>query len=728
MTQSMDPADALPYEADLMGQREFVSRGFIDDTLSERAYPPFKERLYNTLVGTGVSGEWCFLELREGASVAPSLFLNLRWGRDGRLECSVSQNSPENLGGDAGRDLWETQERSHGEKQICHLSADCRILLRPKPLLIEVWKGEQRLRFVCDDINVGGFHQTAVVRRSPEAVRVTLEVEHGETFYGTGEDFGTFEKTGMKRNLLNADALGNHGQACYQNSPFLFSSHGKSFEILSNEPASFDVQCERQGLLTVSQALVSEQRESLLSLRVGFDKTVNDSVRTLRTGLEKPRGVPAWSYGLWLSRCYYQDEAEVRQVLAEAKAREWPVAAINLDARCWMDPNTRTDFVPDASRFENFEALIRDINSEEIAVSLWENPYVSSRSDLFHVGRKNGFFALGENSETYPYQWVPPGLPGFPQPPVCGLVDFTNPAAVVWWKELHLPLLKIGVRCFKTDFGEEIPADARFFDGRRGLELRNEYADLYNQAVMAVVREFHSSAEGEEDGVIWARSAYRQTQAFPVKWAGDGQTNWRSLRATLRAGLSQAFGGALFWSHDVGGFYGDSPDPELYLRWAQFALWCSHIRLHGTTAREPWVFGERVDRAFRACLKVRELLRPYFEATGHDCVRKKQSFLLPMLFADQGGEVSRWAYNDDQFFAGEDVVVAPFLSDHGGRLVSLPQGRWVDLRTGEEHQGPCTLSSERTVTLPVFFRAESNWASLFRQAQSVVSAAETELA
>lgn len=562
------------------------------------------------------------------------------------------------------------------------------------------------VRSARDDINVGNGRQGAAVSRRASGYALSIETAGGECFYGTGEDFGAFEKTGRHRLLTNADALGNHGSLCYHNLPTLFSTRGLCWSLKGDRPGMFDVAAERLGLLTICQGGDSLSGSLLARSRLG------DAVRAHRVTQGRPAGVPEWSYGLWLSRCYYQDEREVREVIAEATRREVPFRAINLDARCWMKPECRTDFRPDATRFPDFMGFVRELSGRGIAVSLWENPYVSSHAELYDVGARNGFFARTREGSVYPYQWVPPGLPGFPQPPLSGLVDFTSRLAVEWWKDLHRPFLRQGVLCFKTDFGEEIPFDARFSDGRSGLDMRNEYADLYNQVVFEVVREMCG-----EEGVIWARSGFRRAHSHPVKWAGDGQTNWRSLRATLRAGLSQGFGGAVFWSHDGGGFYGAPPDPELYLRWVQMGLWCSHVRLHGTTAREPWCFGESVFSNLRACLKVRELLQEYWSAVGHQCVAEHRSFMQPLCLVDDQDLALR--HIDDQFAVGDDLIVAPFLDASGGRTLLLPKGTWVDLRTGQISEGSCQLQTPRTPFLPVFYRQQSLFRPLFEAVEKV---------
>ena len=47
----------------------------------------------------------------------------------------------------------------------------------------------------------------------------------------------------------------------------------------------------------------------------------------------------------------------------------------------------------------------------------------------------------------------------------------------------------MGVDCFKTDFGERIPADAVYFNGADAAQMHNLYAVRYNRTVFNLLQE-----------------------------------------------------------------------------------------------------------------------------------------------------------------------------------------------------------------------------------------------
>lgn len=586
------------------------------------------------------------------------------------------------------------------------------------------------LTTVGDDYNVGNIPMRFPLFRytSPrgEGLGLAFGLTHGELLFGAGEDFGPLVKNGRQFDFVNADALGVNGEDRYQSTPTFSSSKGWTLTVLSPEPCRVDAGRTRSDVLVVSS---SQPHLTLLLQFLPCPRARASQLRAILSGADASvsatpgtfasPGAPAWSLGLWLSRCFYKDQEEVDGVLAATTAHGFPPGVVNLDARCWMRATTRTDFVWDTSRFAPFESYLPSVRERGFEVCLWENPYVSCATETLHTeGVREGFFAKTPQGEPYPLQWVPEGLPGFPKPPDAGLVDFTQPRAREWWKDKHRPFLRAGVKCFKTDFGEEIPDDARFADGRTGWELRNAYADLYNACVLEVLREEHG-----DQGIVWARSGALHAYRAPVKWGGDSQTHWRALRGSLRAALSQAAGGALFWSYDIGGFYGEHPTPLFFLRAFQMGMYFTHARTHGITEREPWRFGPHVERLCRTALAARLALLPYLEHVLASSAARSESGVQPLWMRHADDATAR--HVDDVFYLGDDLVVAPFLDDAGSRDVYLPAGRWRDLRTGEPrflNDGGRWFSvrADAHPHAPVFAREGSAFQACFEKASQLL--------
>ena len=280
-----------------------------------------------------------------------------------------------------------------------------------------------------------------------------------------------------------------------------------------------------------------------------------------------------------------------------------------------------------------------------------------------------------------------------------GIVDFSNPEAVQWYKEKHRPLLEMGVAVFKTDFGEEIPEDAHFANGKTGKEMHNAYPLLYNRAVFEVTGEY------TDRPMVWGRSGYAGIQRTPVQWSGDPLPDLLSLAATIRAGLSFGMSGVPFWTFDLGGFKGE-PTPHDYVRWVQVGLLLSHSRFHGTTPRLPWNLGEEVFGIVQRWVQTRYRLLPYIYSAALEATRTGLPVMRPLALEFQGDPGS-WAVQH-QYLLGPSLLVAPVLSEDDRVDIYLPPGTWYDLWTGEKVIGPATLA--RTVgldTLPVYVRSSA---------------------
>ena len=268
---------------------------------------------------------------------------------------------------------------------------------------------------------------------------------------------------------------------------------------------------------------------------------------------------------------------------------------------------------------------------------------------------------------------------------------------MLWWQSFHGLLIGQGVAVFKTDFGEDAPADGVYFNGMSGREAHNLYPLLYNRAV------FDVTAEATGARLVWGRSGWAGMQRTPVCWGGDPLSDFPYMANQLRAALSLGLSGVPFYGHDIGGFTGEV-DAELYIRWAQFGLFSSHSRCHGTTPREPWAFGEEAEAIFRRYVKLRYRLLPYIYSMA---VKSSQTG-LPLMRA----LVLKYRHDpnvrhlDSEYLFGDSFLVAPVL-ERGAqrRMVYLPAGEWVDYWSREVYEGPIWLNYPAPLAiLPLFVR------------------------
>ncbi len=510
-----------------------------------------------------------------------------------------------------------------------------------------------------------------------------FDLSSDESIYGLGEKWGRLDKRGHLISSYNHDALGVNAEISYKNMPFAWSPDG--WGVFCNTPAPVTHGVGFPSWSQRSYGLFVEDEVLDLFLFTGCTGADIINQYTQLTG--RSPVPPDWSLGVILSKAYYRDAEELLSVAKEVRKRGMPCDTITLDGRAWLDTDTRFSFEWDKKRYPDPKAVLDQLKAMSFKICIWEYPMISVKNPLFQELSDKGWLLKDHNSgQAYRYQWDTSPFGEVLTPlPDSGILDFTHPEAYQFWHNRHKDLFDVGVDMIKADFGEQITDDVIAHNGEHGRQLHNVYAYLYNKCVYEAAETFSTNG-----AFLFSRASWIGCQQFPSQWGGDPQADWEGLAASLRGGLSWGMSGAPFYATDIGGFYGDTRDPTLYVRWIQAAVFSAHMRLHGIGDREPWSYGPEAEAAAMKALHLRYQLLPYLK----DVMVEAHTTGLPVQRAMALAcpeEPEAWRF-EEQFFFGAKLLVAPCLRADGQVTVYIPEGTWQQFPDGASYKGGDTYT------------------------------------
>ena len=495
----------------------------------------------------------------------------------------------------------------------------------------------------------------------------SLMLDVGECVYGLGERFAAYVKNGQSIDMWNADG-GTASEQTYKNIPFYMTNRGYGIFVEDTSDVSFEVASEK-----VERVQFSAEGETIVYDLIygGTPKAVLDGYTAL-TG--RPALMPAWSFGLWLSTSFTTnyDEKTATSFIQGMADRDIPLSVFHFDC-FWMKGFNWCDFTWDEETFPDPEGMLKRYHDRGLHLCCWINPYIGQASPLFREGMEHGYLLKKTNGDVWQTDLWQAGM---------GILDVTNPDARAWYCDHLRKILRMGVDCLKTDFGERIPVrDIAYYDGKDPLHMHNYYTFLYNKMVFDLLKE----ERGEGEAILFARSATAGSQQFPVHWGGDNSASYVSMAETLRAGLSMSHSGFGFWSHDISGFEQTAP-ADVYKRWAAFGLLSSHSRLHGSSSyRVPWLFDEESCDVVRKFTRLKCRLMPYLYGAAVEAHEHGTPMMRPMMLEFPDDPACDTL--DRQYMMGESLLVAPVFHADSHVDYYLPDGQWTSLLDGRKVQG-----------------------------------------
>lgn len=554
--------------------------------------------------------------------------------------------------------------------------------------------------------------------------RLTVHVPYNGA-YGMGEKYDSLNQKG--KTVMNQvhEKFCFQGNKTYCTTPFFWTDTGFGLYVDTCEVTTFHF-----GEKSIEITL-PETADVVL-----FSGSPEEMIREYMSLFGPAVLPPEWTMGIWISANRWNTQKDVDELLTKLKKYDFPASVVVLEA--WSDEATfyiwngaKYEPVPDgqALKYEDFDfsgtpwpdpaKMIQSIHDAGLKLLLWQVPVYKKQGNDEVQNRQNDLdredAAARKLCVTMP-DGTPYTIPKGNWFPDSMVPDFTNPDTVKSWFNKRQYLLDIGVDGFKTDGGEFIHhPDAQFHNGTTGKEGVNRYSRDYTESY----RDFVGS-----NGVIFSRAGFSGQHTVPCHWGGDQQSQNSELASVLKAGLSAAASGMIFWGFDLAGFAGPLPSLDLYRRATQMACFCPIMQWHsepdggqfrermpgaeGNNERSPWNMEESYAAPgfmdeMRYWHNLHQQLRPYLWKTAQDCVRDSKPFMRPLVYEWPNDRNAVSCQNE--YLLGDDLLVAPLLEENAtSREVYLPAGVWFDFFDGTEYTGNQTITAGKNGKPPVFTR------------------------
>ncbi len=545
------------------------------------------------------------------------------------------------------------------------------------------------------------------------AVRHYLQRSRAERYYGLGDKTGPLDLHGRRLRTLALDALGydpQRGDPLYKHWPFVMTRtkeglwYGVYYDTLA--ACTFDLGAEHDNYHELYRYVEIDDGDLDYYFIAGASPTeVIAQFVQLIGGTQLP---PRWSLGFAQTAMGLADAPDAQQQLdgfiSRIEEEGVPVSSFHYGSGYSSRGKRRYVFTWNDSKFPDPKSLNARFHSAGMQVVANIKPCLLDDHPAYKtVLAQDGFVKDGLTQKPVVEQfWDGVG----------SHLDFTHPAAIRWWQEgLRTQVLNYGIDVGWNDnneyaimddaavchgFGEPIPIHR----ARPLHALLMTRASFEAQAAHAPSKPVYSVTRGGSPGL----------QRYAQTWSGDNTTSWETLRWNIRTGLQMSLSGMFNVGHDVGGFAGPQPDPELFLRWVQACSLNPRMVMNSWktdgTINLPWMH-ESVKSEVISAIALRYTLLPYMWSLFERASTHHEPIIRPSFFCFPDDE--NCFSDSDDFMLGDGLLVAPVVEPGArSRKVYLPAGpsAWFDFYSGAPLDSGRWHSVDAPVSkLPLFVRA-----------------------
>lgn len=535
-----------------------------------------------------------------------------------------------------------------------------------------------------------------------------------ENYYGLGEKSGDLNRKGRRFEMRNLDAMGYNAKSTdplYKHIPFTITCReGVSFGLFYDNLSScwLDLGKELDNYHLPYRRYQAEAGDLDYYFFIG--PKILDVTKAFVRLTGKTIFGPKWSLGYSGSTMHYTDAPDAQEQLMEfiklCDEHAIPCDSFQMSSGYTSINGKRYVFNWNYDKIPEPKVMSKAFNDAGIKLAANIKPCLLQDHPRYQEAASADLF-IRDSEQDKPERsvfWDDEG----------SHLDFTNPATVQWWKDnVTEQLLERGIGSTWNDNNEFEVWDREARCHGFGKEIAVKYIRPVMPLLMIKASlEAQQKFAPEQRPYLISRSGCAGMQRYVQTWSGDNRTNWDTVRYNTRMGLGMSLSGLFNVGHDVGGFSGDKPDPELFVRWVQNGVMHPRFTIHSwnddQTVNEPWMY-PAVTPIIREAMRLRYRLLPYFYQQLWLAHSEDEPMLRP-TFLDHEHDPNTFAENDD-FLIGKDILVASVVEpDQRERDVYLPDNSngWYCFYSNQWYSGGQTITLPAPLErLPLLVRAGS---------------------
>jgi alpha-glucosidase len=533
----------------------------------------------------------------------------------------------------------------------------------------------------------------------------------GERYFGLGERTGPLDRAGRRFRLQNVDALGYDAartDPLYKHIPLAITltaqnaAFGLFYDTYSD--CEFDFGATLDSYHGPFRSFIAEQGD--LDLYVIAGPRVADVTRRFTWLTGRPALPPRWALGYSGSSMAYTEapdaQARVTGFAEACAAHDVLCNSFHLSSGYTTIGEKRCVFHWNRDRFPDPEGWLASFAAKGLHVLANVKPCLLRGHPEFDAAWDAGVLMRdADGAPAWAQFWGDVGA----------YLDFTAPQTAAWWKaHLRSALLDKGVSGAWNDNNEfEIWSATAQAHGFGAPFPARAAKPLQTLLMVRASCEAQAEHAPEARPFLISRAGAAGMQRYVQTWSGDNATSWETLRNNFKMSQGLALSGVSNSGHDVGGFSGPAPSPELFVRWVQACLLDPRFSIHSWredgSVNAPWMFPE-MTALVRDLIAWRYRFIPYL----YDLLWRHHSAFEPVvrpLFHDFPDDPN-CLEDDDSAMIGPLLLSAPVFEDRlRERKVYFPAGAaWRDLWTGARYEGGAAQSVPAPLERPPLFARE----------------------